>query len=79
MRKENYEMIVYVVTMLSLAVLGIAIANVIKYSKCHSQFGRSGFSVEWGPIQGCMVEVRKGVWLPSTSIRDISLESNPPK
>lgn len=69
------EDVIYIIICLIFIAIGGGIVSVVKYNKCHSQFGRSGFAVEWGPIQGCMVEVRKGIWLPSSSIRDVSLDN----
>jgi hypothetical protein len=41
---------------------------------CHSKWGRAGMAdVSWGPIQGCMVKMPDGRWLPEERIREIDL------
>lgn len=56
--------------------IAMVTGGVISYNTCHSQWGRSGYSVEWGPIQGCMIEVKPNVWLPSKNLREIPLQDS---
>lgn len=36
---------------------------------CHAKFD-STFRTTWGPIQGCMIEVKRGKWIPAENYRE---------
>lgn len=40
---------------------------------CYSRWERSGMPASWGVIQGCIVEVEKGRWLPEDRVREIEI------
>ena len=50
---------------------------------CKSKWLRSGMAdVTWGPIQGCLVRLPDGRWLPEERIREIDIPrvpASPPK
>jgi hypothetical protein len=44
------------------------------WSACHAKWDRANMvSVEWGPIQGCMVKLPDGRWLPEERIREFDI------
>jgi len=45
-----------------------------QYLGCHARWDRAGMSdVSWGPIQGCLVKMPDGRWLPSDRVREMDL------
>ena len=38
---------------------------------CRSKAGAMGKPYTWGPLQGCMIQVRPGFWLPLENYRGI--------
>ena len=61
--------------MATLAIMAIMIiGSVIPYFECHAKWDRAGMSdVEWGIIQGCMVKLPDGRWLPAERLREMDL------
>ena len=41
--------------------------------QCSSQWSRSGLATSWGPIQGCVVELPDGRWIPADRVREIEI------
>lgn len=44
---------------------------------CQRRWQHSRLATEWGPLQGCLVQVPDGRWLPDDRIREIDI--TPPK
>lgn len=44
---------------------------------CSSRWGRSGLDTSYGPIQGCLVQVPDGRWVPSDNVRGVDLGDKP--
>jgi hypothetical protein len=45
---------------------------------CKSKWERSGMAaVTWGPVQGCLVKLPDGRWLPEERIREIDVPRKP--
>lgn len=42
--------------------------------KCSSRWSTSGVQSSYGPIQGCLVEVKPGRWVPDDRVREVDLE-----
>ena len=38
---------------------------------CHSRWERSGMGYDWGLIQGCLVKMPNGAWIPEDRYREI--------
>jgi hypothetical protein len=38
---------------------------------CYARWEKSGLRCEWGPIQGCLVELPNGKWIPDDRYREI--------
>lgn len=38
---------------------------------CHSQWARSGFQTEWGPVKGCLISKDGKTWIPAKNYREI--------
>ena len=70
------ELSVKFIIMLLCICAGYAFGAALSYNTCHAQWDRSGYGVEWGPIQGCMIEVKPNVWLPSKNLREIPLQDS---
>jgi prepilin-type N-terminal cleavage/methylation domain-containing protein len=57
-----------------LAIIAIlASVPVLGSVRCTAQWERSGMASSWGLIQGCMVEVEPGRWIPQERLREIDL------
>lgn len=41
--------------------------------QCSSQWERSHLKAEYGPIQGCLVELPDGRWLPADRVREVDI------
>ena len=60
--------------MITVAILLIvAVSFFAPYYQCGAKWGRSGMASEWGFIQGCMVEVEPGRWIPDERVREIDI------
>lgn len=64
-----FELIKWVVIVLAAAVLMLALAD----SECSSRWQHSGLKSSWGPVQGCLVQMPSGRWLPDNRVRDSDL------
>mgnify|MGYP000872901722 CR=1 FL=1 len=51
----------------------LALAVIYDTAACHDKWAHSGFQSHWGITTQCLVEVRPGVWLPETSVREIDV------
>jgi hypothetical protein len=49
------------------------ICYIVAMTNCGARWKLSGFKTDYGVFQGCLVEVRAGVWVPSSNVRDIPL------
>lgn len=70
-KKQGFTLIEVMIVLAIIAILLAAI--VLAPFKCAAKWERSGMATEWGPIQGCMVEVEPGRWLPDERVREIEL------
>lgn len=63
----------FVASVATLVVAFIAYVILGNWS-CHSQWARSGMiDISWGPVQGCLVKLPDGRWLPEDRIREIDI------
>lgn len=58
-------------------VVVVAIMLVLSSMKCDNQWKLSGLRSDWAPIQGCLVEVRPGIWVPDERVREMDVTPNP--
>lgn len=40
---------------------------------CSSKWARSGMASSWGPVQGCLVQLPDGRWMPDERVREIEI------
>ena len=52
----------------SVGIIGGAFA--LDAASCHSRWQKSGFQTSWGPMQGCLINV-KGQWIPERNYREL--------
>ena len=50
-----------------------AIAFQLDGASCKARWNRSGYAVEYGVMQGCLVQRKDGTWVSETNLRDLSL------
>jgi hypothetical protein len=43
----------------------------ISAASCESAWSKSGFETSWGPVQGCLIKMPDGRWIPDESYREI--------
>ena len=61
-------------TLLVLAlVLIVALPFVMMPMQCTAKWQHSGMASEWGIIQGCLVEVEPGRWIPDERVREMDI------
>lgn len=44
---------------------------VIGTISCESKWAASGFKTSYGPIQGCLIQLPDGRWIPSENYREL--------
>lgn len=67
---DGQMMAMFVAASVALVVIGF----VLDAWACHSKWERSGMAgVSYGPIQGCLVKMPDGRWLPAERIREIDI------
>ena len=44
-------------------------------ASCGARWDQSGLDTSWGPIQGCLVQVPDGRWVPSDNVRGVDLQA----
>ena len=64
-----------VMATLILGAIGLVIYAVIAAWSCSSRWAQSGVSTSWGPIQGCLVRMPSGRWVPDDRVRDIDISA----
>jgi len=57
--------------LLAMAVLIVLGALALGSAKCRTSWALSGLRADWGPVQGCVVQLPDGRWLPASAIRDV--------
>lgn len=65
----NSEILLYFIT--SCAVIFLLLA--LRAFGCTSRWADSGLQSKWGPIQGCLVKMPDGRWIPDDRVRDIDI------
>lgn len=75
--KKNQRGSVELIASLLVFVVVVAIAMVLSSMKCDSRWKLSSLRSDWAPIQGCLVEVRPGIWVPDERVREMDVTPNP--
>jgi hypothetical protein len=71
-RGDAFEAFIWALMILIVLAIGGA-GLVTNYYKCHARWDRSGMiAVEYGPLQGCMIQRKDGTWMPANTIRDVT-------
>lgn len=53
---------------------GVVVSIWLSSLSCYSRWERAGMAdVSYGPIQGCLVKMPDGRWLPSDRVREMDL------
>ena len=74
MSDDAWEVVSIVGVGVLITAVCLAIGWWISWAKCHSQWEHSGMTaISWGPIQGCLVKLPDGRWLPADRIREIDI------
>lgn len=59
-----------------LALIGVIGAILMLDSKsCTAKWAGSGLKSEWGMLEGCLVQIESGAWIPEDSVREIDVMS----
>ena len=45
--------------------------SLVGSEQCESQWKKSGMVYEYGLIQGCMIRLKDGTWIPAKSYREV--------
>ena len=69
--KECWALAAVLVIMLAALLVGL---NVFKSYQCDATWKRSGLKSEWTFLQGCLVELPDGRWMPSERLREIDIK-----
>lgn len=58
-----------------IAVIAVMLIGALVFSsyRCSSRWAMSGLSTSWGPMQGCLVKMPDGRWIPDDRVRDIDI------
>lgn len=67
-------------TLLGLGLIVLVVVGTFWWSAaaCSSKWDRSGMQSSWGPIQGCVVKLPDGRWLPEERVREIDISRKSP-
>lgn len=66
----GWEALTVLVAIVVLTFLVVVVVWPINWYSCHSRAEKMGFQAEWGPVTGCMIQVR-GEWVPLEKYRVI--------
>ena len=79
MRKQRGYVEIVSLLLAALLLIGLFVAVVMFFENwaCKSKWERSNMAVSWGPIQGCLVNLPDGRWLPEERIREIDISRAP--
>jgi len=47
------------------------IAATMESFSCEKRWSSSGMQTSWGPIQGCLINLGDGRWIPDTNYREM--------
>lgn len=47
---------------------------VLSKMACHARWEQSGMATSWGVIQGCLVKLPDGRWVPDDRVREFDLQ-----
>ena len=64
-----------IVAGLVLFLIGIILWVIFSSWSCGARWKHSGVNTSWGPIQGCLVKMPSGRWVPDDRVRDIDLST----
>lgn len=68
------EMILYVFGWCIILCVIVGGMFVLGWYECHVKYDRAGMAdVTYGPVEGCMLKLPDGRWLPSDRIREVEL------
>jgi hypothetical protein len=76
MKKQRgwVEETLFILFMIGFCVLLFGIGAIFKNWSCKSKWEHAGMAgVTWGPVQGCLVKLPDGRWLPEERIREINI------
>jgi hypothetical protein len=77
MKHQRGETALLALGLLSIVAV-VIIGFILENASCKSKWERSGMAgVMWGPIQGCLVKLPDGRWLPEERIREIEIPREP--
>jgi hypothetical protein len=72
--KGDAELVAIIVVGALIFAAAFAIAGIVAYFSCHARWDKAGMAdVAWGPMQGCLVKMPDGRWLPSDRVREFEL------
>ena len=73
-QRGDAELVAMILGAICLFAVVIGIGLVLSYFKCHRQWDQAGMSdVSYGILQGCMVKMPDGRWLPADRVREFEL------
>lgn len=49
----------------------ILVAMIGSRHQCNVQWNASGMASNWGPVQGCLIQLKDGRWVPAENYREI--------
>jgi hypothetical protein len=68
---ENIAIGIFIVLVISLLT---GLAMIMENWSCKSKWEHAGMAgITWGPVQGCLVKLPDGRWLPEERIREIDI------
>lgn len=60
-----------VLSYLALVLVMFIVLSFISAVSCESVWSKSGFKTSWGPLQGCLIQMPDGRWIPEENYREI--------
>ena len=73
-QRGDADLLILAAVLIALVAAITGLVIVTSYYSCHSKWDRAGMvAVEYGPLQGCLVKMPDGRWLPSDRVREFDL------
>jgi hypothetical protein len=73
-QRGNAELLLVIIACIFLFGGVFVLGGILSYYHCHRQWDAAGMSeVSWGVLQGCMLKMPDGRWIPAERVREIDL------
>lgn len=69
---DDHPLLAIILLMFFCAFILLGIGMKLDQVGCQSRREKSGFDVSWGVMQGCLIRLANGKWIPEDRYREIA-------